>query len=230
MASPDNTLEVQRLTAAIREFMNLPVESGSNVRIGQCKTGVYAFFDYDNEPIYVGQTRENFRTRIGRHLTGQRTDAVAKSVLDPFEVRYIAVWPLSDGTPNYSASKEDVNALEWMVHRDLIETSRFGVILNEADPLPNANIHTLSMPNPVKREIISADVLALRGHIDIRLARRAQTIANLARIISEREIKNAGIRRVLMAQAKRLSYMAEDRYQQRGGDAAVAEETSESSE
>lgn len=28
-----------------------------------------AFFDYDGEPIYVGQTKESLHTRILRHLT-----------------------------------------------------------------------------------------------------------------------------------------------------------------
>ena len=62
--------------------------------VGNYRWGVYAFFDYDGEPIYVGQTNEQLRTRIRRHLTNQRTDAVAMSVLDPFEVFEIEVWPL----------------------------------------------------------------------------------------------------------------------------------------
>ena len=56
------------------------------LKVGNYKFGCYAFFDYDKEPIYVGQTNEMLRTRIRRHLTNQRTDAVAMSVLDPFEV------------------------------------------------------------------------------------------------------------------------------------------------
>ena len=51
---------------------------------------------HDGEPIYVGQTNERLRTRIRRHLTNQRTDAVAMSVLDPFEVAEIEIWPLDD--------------------------------------------------------------------------------------------------------------------------------------
>ena len=62
--------------------------------VGNFRWGVYAFFDYDGEPIYVGQTNERLRTRIRRHLTNQRTDAVAMSVLDPFEVFEIELWPL----------------------------------------------------------------------------------------------------------------------------------------
>lgn len=54
---------------------------------------MYAFFDYDGEPIYVGQTIEVLRGRVGRHLTGRRLDAVGKFVLDPFEVLELEVWP-----------------------------------------------------------------------------------------------------------------------------------------
>ncbi|MDE3051298.1 MAG: GIY-YIG nuclease family protein, partial [Nitrospirota bacterium] len=54
---------------------------------------MYAFYDYDGEPIYVGQTEEKLSGRVSRHLTNQRTDAVAMNVLDPFEVAYIEVWP-----------------------------------------------------------------------------------------------------------------------------------------
>src|SRR6266568_720065 len=62
--------------------------------IGTHKWGIYAFYDYDGEPIYVGQTCEGVSSRIGRHLTNQRTDAVAMNVLDPFEVADVRVWPL----------------------------------------------------------------------------------------------------------------------------------------
>ena len=43
--------------------------------VGDAKYGVYAFYDYDGEPIYVGQTTERLRTRIRRHrmrARGQR--------------------------------------------------------------------------------------------------------------------------------------------------------------
>ncbi len=56
--------------------------------------GVYAFYDYDGEPIYVGQSNEQVRVRIRRHLTNQRTDAVAMRILDVFEVAEIEMWPL----------------------------------------------------------------------------------------------------------------------------------------
>jgi hypothetical protein len=62
--------------------------------ISSTKWGVYAFYDYEDEPIYVGQTNESLRVRIRRHLTNQRTDAVGMRVLDPYEIRWIEMWPL----------------------------------------------------------------------------------------------------------------------------------------
>ena len=88
--------ETEDLRANLTKFLDTPFIdfSGKSAKVGHFKWGVYAFFDYDGEPIYVGQTNEMLRTRIRRHLTNQRTDAVAMSVLDPFEVFEIEVWPL----------------------------------------------------------------------------------------------------------------------------------------
>src|SRR3984885_5847943 len=84
--------EVAAIRLEIRRFLDQP--DGRGGKIGNAKYGVYAFYDYDGEPIYVGQTEEMLRSRIARHLTNQRTDAVAMKVLDPFEVAEIEVWPL----------------------------------------------------------------------------------------------------------------------------------------
>src|SRR5689334_13395267 len=83
--------DVKTIKTAIKKFLDTKVEGE---KIGNAKHGVYVFYDYDGEPIYVGQTYETLRSRIGRHLTNQRTDAVAMNVLDPFEVAEIEVWPL----------------------------------------------------------------------------------------------------------------------------------------
>ena len=86
--------DVAAIRKEIRQFLNRTTADGRKIR--NAKFGVYAFYDYDGEPIYVGQTNEMLRSRIGRHLTNQRTDAVAMNVLDPFEVAEIEVWPLWD--------------------------------------------------------------------------------------------------------------------------------------
>src|SRR6266567_6481014 len=84
--------DVASIRTEIRRFLDTLDSSGR--KIGNAKYGAYAFYDYDGEPIYVGQTEEMLRSRIARHLTNQRTDAVAMNVLDPFEVAEIEVWPL----------------------------------------------------------------------------------------------------------------------------------------
>ena len=78
---------VRALYAGVERIMDTLDENGG--KAGGCKHGVYLFYDYDGEPIYAGQTKEQLRTRIRRHLTNQRTDAVATRVLDPFEVAVI---------------------------------------------------------------------------------------------------------------------------------------------
>ena len=56
--------DVAVINRSIREFLNTKHENGQV--IGSA-LGIYAFFDYDTEPIYVGQTEERLRARIGWH-------------------------------------------------------------------------------------------------------------------------------------------------------------------
>src|SRR5262249_38048102 len=94
-ASPSRTGLPEDVAAIRREISAFfDTKDTHGRKIGNYQYGVYAFYDYDGEPIYIGQTFESLRQRIGRHLTNQRTDAVAMNVLDPFEVAEISVWPL----------------------------------------------------------------------------------------------------------------------------------------
>ncbi len=211
--------ETEDLRTHLASFLNTPFtpEQGVAMKVGDYKWGVYAFFDYDGEPIYVGQTNEKLRTRIRRHLTNQRTDAVAMSVLDPFEVLEIEVWPL----PEYqqtggkaAKAKEHLNALEKMITDQSVEASQFKAILNEKDAPPG----TLSIdpPRSYRGRIVSERVYAIRSHPDFRIARRAQVIARLAQVISERKVQT-GLRRVLLTQAKRLQWLAGRRFDAQTG-------------
>jgi hypothetical protein len=190
--------------------------TGEQRKIGTFKWGVYAFFDYEGEPIYVGQTNEDLRTRIRRHLTNRRTDAVAMSVLDPFEVCFLEVWPL----PQYQTIKEKtgetakqakvhLDALEFTVFQQSIGRSVFHAILNEKEPPTPTQI--VETPPSYRGRIVSDEVSRLRDHPDLRIARRAAVIARLAQIISERKVKQ-GLRRALLTQAERLRWLAEQRY------------------
>lgn len=232
--SPDNVnvppLETADLRANLAEFLNTlfpdPV-TGAPRPVGNFKWGVYAFFDYDGEPIYVGQTNEMLRTRIRRHLTNQRTDAVAMSVLDPFEVYEIEVWPLPQfqnvtGTGR-AIAKATLNALELAVYEQAIEDSEFSAVLNEKNP-PDSDVHiNLDSIPSLRKRIVSDRVYEIRSHPDFRIARRALIIARLAQVISERKVQN-GLRRVLLTQAMRLQWLAERRFIALGGEAAVEQE------
>lgn len=210
---PFETSELRRL---LEIFLNTVVThpiTHTPVRVGNFQWGVYSFYDYDNEPIYVGQTKESLRTRIRRHLTNQRTDAVAMNVLDPFEVYKIVVYPMPhlDGVPagNLQA-KMELDALERAVYADAISKSAFGAILNEKEP-PIARM-SVSIPPFVEGIIVSDEVKKIREHPDVRIARRTQTISRLAQVISERKVQK-GLRQVLLVQARRIEWLAHRRLQ-----------------
>lgn len=218
--------ETEDLRENLTRFLDALFEhpAGPAMPVGNFRWGVYAFFDYDGEPIYVGQTNERLRTRIRRHLTNQRTDAVAMSVLDPFEVFEIEVWPLphlQDAPRTDAAARQHLDALERLITERAIENSEFKAILNEKDPPPGRL--AVEAPPSVRGRIVSERVFELRSHPDFRLARRALILSRLAQVISERKVQG-GLRRVLLTQAKRLQWLAARRYEALGGAASVAEE------
>lgn len=216
--------ETADLRDNLKAFLDKPFAAGPGavaLPVGNFRWGVYAFFDYDGEPIYVGQTNERLRTRIRRHLTNQRTDAVAMSVLDPFEVFEIEVWPLPQFekvSGNDRQAKAHLGALENMITAEAVANSRFGAILNEKDP-PVATVE-VEKPPSLRGRIVSEKVAEIRSHPDFRIARRAMITARLAQVISEREVRG-GLRRVLLTQTKRVNWLAERRFEALGGQASV---------
>lgn len=217
--------ETEDLRANLSRFLDALFDdpSGVKIKVGNYKWGVYAFFDYDGEPIYVGQTNEMLRTRIRRHLTNQRTDAVAMSVLDPFEVFEVEVWPLPQfqkiKSVDIPEAKRYLDALERLITYKSVDDSEFKAILNEKDPPPGSLV--VEAPPSYRGRIVSERVFELRSHPDFRIARRALIISRIAQVISERKVQG-GLRRVLLAQAKRLEWLAKRRYEALGGDASVA--------
>lgn len=220
--------ETDELRKGLRAFLQMPYDkdstTGKTRAIGSFKWGVYIFYDYDGEPIYVGQAKAKISDRIGRHLTNQRTDAVAMSVLDPFEVFRVRVYPLlqfegvNSKHPDYKTAKNYVDALEFEIHKQAQAASEFKAILNEKDPeKPKVSV---TVPRFLEGRIVSEKVFELRSHADARIARRAQTIARLAQTISEREVKN-GLRRTMVTQAKRLQWLSEQKFLASGGEGAV---------
>jgi hypothetical protein len=215
--------DVRAIREKIKEFLDTEVDQG---KIGNCPFGVYVFYDYDGEPIYVGQTYETLRQRIGRHLTNQRTDAVAMNVLDPFEVAEIEVWPcwnLAVASTKLSKAKEYLNSVEFTVFEKVLHSSSFGAVLNEKDVPTTSKI---KLPVSHRQRIIPDELYGARKHPDVRIARRASTIASLARVISERKV-SAGLRRTLVTQARRLERLAGQRLKDFEGEIPEREEAEE---
>lgn len=216
LATQSLPFETEALRQTLFEFLETlidPLGDGHVSKLGSCQCGVYAFYDYDREPIYVGQTNEMLRVRIRRHLTNRRTDAVAMNVLDPFEVCYIEVWPLPQFEGRKKADPEvkgSLNALEYAIFSKCIEESAFKAILNEKEP-PQPSVK-IEIPPSYSGKLVTEEISRLRDHPDLRIARRAAVMARLAQIISERKAPS-GLRRTLLTQAKRLQWLAERRYQ-----------------
>ncbi|GAA2673127.1 MULTISPECIES: GIY-YIG nuclease family protein [Actinosynnema] len=205
-------------TQQVREFLDLLDEAlaekdDQGRKWADARWGCYAFYDYDGEPIYVGQTNEQLRVRIRRHLSNQRTDAVAMRILDVFEVAELEVWPLWEyekiEASQKSTAKEHLNQIEYSAYIRAIEKSKFKAILNEK--IPTQSDLLADLPTSRRFTLISEQTRAERGHPDVRIARRAETISRLAAVAHERGEVSLGLRRVLVIQAARLAHLAATR-------------------
>ncbi|MFT4187529.1 MAG: GIY-YIG nuclease family protein [Aeromicrobium sp.] len=201
---------VRDFRSALQLALTAPADNGQPV--GQAKWGVYAFYDYDGEPIYVGQTKEGLSIRVRRHLTNQRTDAVAMRILDTFEVAEVELWPLWEldalARNDRRQAQQTLDATEYTAYLSAIEQSRFRAILNEKIPPVSPPVE---LPPSYRFGLIDAATREERGHPDVRIARRAETIARLAAVAHERGEVSVGLRRVLVIQAVRLAHLSATR-------------------
>ncbi|MFT4086448.1 MAG: GIY-YIG nuclease family protein [Gordonia sp. (in: high G+C Gram-positive bacteria)] len=201
--------DVQMLRTRLKQI--LAQQDSDGRKCGAAKWGVYAFYDFDGEPIYVGQTREKLSGRIGRHLTNQRSDAVAMRILDPLEVAEIEVWPLwhlQSTSGKDKTALAEIDSLEYSVWRAAIEGSKFSAILNEKRP-PSDTV--VPLPESFRGQLYEGDELDARRHADVRVARRAEAVSRLADVVRERGEVSAGLRRTLAVQTLRLAYLAAER-------------------
>lgn len=136
-------------------------------------------------------------------------DAVAMNVLDPFEVAEICVWPLDLSERSIEKAKKTLDKAEYALFQHVMTESKLGEVLNEKAPV---NTGTFTLPESVRGRIIPDSIFPHRKHPDVRIARRARTIAELARVISERE-PSPGLRRTLLTQARRLERLAKERFE-----------------
>lgn len=129
------------------------------------------------------------------------------NVLDPFEVAEVRVWPLNLDDLSKKEQVEFLDKAEFTVFQKLLSESKLGAVLNEKPP---RETETVELPQDYWQRIIPEDIFPHRKHPDVRIARRASTIANLARVISERKVSR-GLRQTLLIQAKRLEKLAAKR-------------------
>lgn len=221
-AKPKSRASLVPETEAIRrEIEALLKTEYEGRRVGSYQCGVYAFYDYFGEPIYVGQTQERLGTRTRRHLTNQRTDAVAMGVLDPEEVAEVELWPLELSGRSDEEIKETLACAEYTVAMRVMAASRLKFLLNEKDIAPKREI---DLPSSVRRRIVPDPIYEQRRHPDIRIKRRADQIAEIARIVTIRDVSK-GLRQTLYRQAVRLETLAKERLEQIEGPIEI--ETSE---
>ena len=129
------------------------------------------------------------------------------NVLDPFEVAEIRVWPLDFSHLKDKEAQGYLSQAEYTVFQKVLAESKLGAVLNEKPP-PITDLFDL--PKDYRGRIVPDDIYPLRKHPDIRIARRANTIASLARVISERKVSR-GLRKTLLTQARRLEKLAAER-------------------
>jgi hypothetical protein len=205
---PSVVPETDAIRKEIEKFLATKDDKGR--AIGSFQYGVYAFYDYFEEPIYVGRTKERIGTRTRRHLTNQRTDAVAMSVLDPVEVAEVEVWPFDFTGKSKDEIEQTLASAEFTAKKKVVESSKLGFVLNEKD-IPTAK--EIELPKSYRHRIVPSPIYEARKHPDIRIAQRAATIADLAKIIVERKV-NKGLRRTIHLQAVRLQALAKERLDQ----------------
>ena len=116
-------------------------------------------------------------------------------------------WPMDLGHLNADEQKEYLDRAEFTVFEKVVTESKLGAVLNEKPPRPTALIE---LPKHYSRRIIPDSIFPHRKHPDTRIARRASTIASLARVISERKVSK-GLRQTLLTQARRLEKLAAER-------------------
>ena len=118
------------------------------------------------------------------------------NVLDPFEVAEIEVFPfleLAHGPKRKTniiknESSRLSTAPSTRYFQKVLAESALGAVLNEGEI---AKQEPIELPESHRCTIIPSELFDRRKHPDVRIARRASTVANLARVISERDVSKA---------------------------------------
>lgn len=211
--------EIAAIRRSIREFFDSVDDRGR--KPNNAKYGVYALYDYDGEPVYVGQTKDSLRERIGRHVTGQRSDAVVNRSLDPLEIAEIEVFPLYDLDERRDGESDDDHALrvsstlkaaEYTLYRRVVRASKTGSTFNTKVPPQTQEIE---LPDGYRGRVVPKDVYERRSHADVKIGQMSRIILGIAEVVSQRN-PPPGLRRNLLRRIRRLENLAERRLGETG--------------
>jgi len=93
-----------------------------------------------------------------------------------------------------------LDSAEFTVYRRLVETSRFGAVLNEA---PDSEAPLVELPTSIRRRIVPAGVFEARRHPECASRAAPRRSRSSRKVISERSVQT-GLRTTLLTQAARL--------------------------
>jgi hypothetical protein len=175
----------------------------------RARFGCYAFYDIEGEPLFVGQTSERLDNRVRRHLTSQRTDAVAMHILDVQEVAEVELWPAwsLDGMSRLhrSVTRRHLAHIERAVYLHVLGKSRYGALLNEEVP---PVVDSAELPPSKRYPLLDEQMRMEKSNLDLRIARNAEMLARLSATVSERGQVGEGLRRALAIRAARTADLA----------------------
>lgn len=107
--------------------------------------GVYVLCDLNGVPIYVGQSRDGIRKRVGRHLTSARSDIIANRQVDVWEIAYVHAYPVDN--------VDDIKPLEGVLYHHFNPQS--ALMNGTIPPIPNAQAE---IPEPAQIVQVMSDI------------------------------------------------------------------------
>lgn len=196
-------------------------DTGSGLKLGAAPYGIYAFYDYEGEPLYVGQSKDKDGSqtggRIRRHLTGYRADSVALCAVDPIEVAHIEIWPFYDllGAP-MPRVKETLDAAEWLLYEELDQRASHGLLnfRKPGEPKPGRIqlVHS-DLPRSFAGQILPDEIIERRSHPDVWLAQQVEVLARMTTIMSRRNTTR-DTRRSCDRRVRRIAALSRRRFEE----------------
>ena len=146
----------------------------------------------DGVPLYVGQSKDGIRSRVGRHLTSARSDIIANRQLDVWEIAYVWAYPVDD--------KTEIGPLEALLYHHFNPQSQLinGTVPAKAD-------ESVPAPEPAQKiQVMSDAEIAARREPVQRLPRQASHYAQIVgHFLEVKQSKQIG--KAMAAHFQRLS-------------------------